>query len=67
MRGIRSKTLMHAYDKDTGVLDENKQRGLGYKIIGPIRNSGITFDYGMKETLEIQFENSCFISMSLGV
>jgi hypothetical protein len=48
MRGIRSKTLMHAYDKDTGVLDENKQSGLGYKIIGPIRNSGITFDYGRK-------------------
>jgi hypothetical protein len=48
MRGIRSKTLMHAYDKDTGVLDQNKQGELGYKIIGPIRNSGITFDYGRK-------------------
>jgi hypothetical protein len=36
---------MPMINKDTGVLDQNEKGGLGYKIIGPIRNSGITFDY----------------------
>jgi hypothetical protein len=48
MRGIRSKTLLHAYDKEMGALVENKKEGLGYRIIAPIRNSGITFDYARR-------------------